>query len=106
MEVAGLPIRVNALTPSWTTTNVLPSMDAIMKGISHEAQAPLIVARAAAYLMVDASRNGNVVYVSDGKYTEIEKAVLWPAVKTIIGEGNPSDDEVLERILALAAGGQ
>jgi len=73
-----------------------------MKAISHQSQPTLVVARAAAYLMVDTSRNGEVVYVSDGKYKEIEKAVLWPAYKTIKGEGNPSDDEILERILGLA----
>jgi hypothetical protein len=77
-------------------------MDGLMKGISHEAQASSVVARAAAYMMVDASRHGNVIYVSDGKYKEIEKAVLWPAFESIKGEGNPSDDEILERILALA----
>jgi hypothetical protein len=88
--------------PSWTTTNVLPNMDGIMKGISHEAQTPLVVARCVAYLMADTSRHGNVIYVSDGKYTEIEKTVLWPAYETIKGEGNPSDDEVLKRIFALA----
>lgn len=78
-------------------------MDGIMKGISHEAQSPLVVARVVAYLMVDSSRHGEVVYVSDGKYKEIEKAVLWPALERIKGEGNPSDDEVLERIMGLAA---
>lgn len=52
--------------------------------------------------MVDTSRNGEVIYVSDGKYKEIEKAVLGPAYQTIKGEGNPSDDEILERILGLA----
>lgn len=75
-----------------------------MKGISHEAQAPLVVARLAAYLMVDGSRHGDVIYVSDGKYTEIEKTVLWPAYETIKGEGNPTDDEILKRILAQVAG--
>lgn len=90
--------------PSWTTTNVLPNMDDIMKGIKHEAQPTLVVARAVASMMADSSRQGNVIYVSDGKYTEIEKAVLWPAYLSFKGEGNPSDDEVLERILALAAG--
>ena len=52
--------------------------------------------------MVDASRQGNVVYVSDGKYKEIEKAVLWPAYESIKGEGNLSDDEVVERIMGLS----
>ncbi|RDL30707.1 Hydroxyacyl dehydrogenase [Venustampulla echinocandica] len=102
METAGLPIRINTLMPSWTTTSVLPNMEDIMKGISHNAQPGSVVARAAAYLMIDASRQGNVVYVADGKYQEIEMAVLGPAYKSINGEGNPSDDEILKRILGLA----
>ena len=60
-----------------------------------------MVARAAAYLMTDKSRHGDVVFVSDGKYKEIEKAVLAPAYESIKGEG-PSDDDVLAKILALA----
>ncbi|KAH8649745.1 putative 15-hydroxyprostaglandin dehydrogenase [Tricladium varicosporioides] len=99
---AGLPIRVNTLAPSWTSTQVLPDLDGIMKAISHEAQPTLVVARAAAYMMVDTSRDGEVIYVSDGKYKEIEKAVLAPAYETIKGEGNPSDDEILARIFGLA----
>ena len=52
--------------------------------------------------MVDASRQGNVIYVSDGTYKEIEKAVLGPAYESIKGEENPSDDEILKRIFSLA----
>lgn len=74
-----------------------------MRGISHVPQPALVVARAAAYLMVDASRQGDVIFVADGKYKEIEKSVLLPAYETIKGEGNPSDDEVLKRLLELPA---
>lgn len=102
MEAAGLPIRVNTLMPSWTSTSILPNLDAMMQGISHEPQSSLTVARCATYFMVNTSRHGEAIYVSDGKYTEIEKAVLWPAVQTVIGEGKPSDDEILQRMAALA----
>jgi hypothetical protein len=37
--------------------------------------------------MTDKSRHGDVVFVSDGKYKEIEKAVLAPAYESIKGEG-------------------
>jgi hypothetical protein len=73
-----------------------------MAAISHHSQPGLVVARAAALLMVDESRHGEAIYISDGKYKEIEKAVLAPAFEVIKGAGNPSDDEILERILALA----
>ena len=71
-----------------------------MKAVGHESQPTVVVARAAALLMVDASRNGDVIFVSDGKYKEIERSVLAPAYETIKGEG-PSDDEILKRIVAL-----
>ncbi|EED21069.1 hydroxyacyl dehydrogenase, putative [Talaromyces stipitatus ATCC 10500] len=102
VQVAGLPIRINTLMPSWTSSNILPNLDGMMQGISHEAQPGLVVARCVAYLMSDTSKHGEAIYVSDGKYKEIEKAVLSPTFKTsILGEGNPNDDEILERMLAL-----
>ena len=103
LDVASIPIRVNSLMPSWTNTSVIPSMEVIMPGISQPMQTPLIVARAAVYLMATTERQGEVVYVADGKYTEIEKSVLYPAYEKILGEGNKSDDKVLENILAFAA---
>lgn len=103
MEVAGLPIRINTLMPSWTTTNLLPDLPGLMKGAKHQSQPGLVVARAAAYLMVDVSRQGDVVFVCDGKYTEIEKTILWPAYEKVKGAGNPSDDEILKRMLELPA---
>lgn len=101
VEAAGLPIRINTLAPCWTSTQILPDLEGIMKAISHESQSPLVVARAVVLLMVDASKRGDVVYIADGKYTEIEKAVLAPAFDSIKGD-SPSDDEILARILALA----
>lgn len=103
MTVAGLPIRVNMLMPSWTTSNLLPDLGGIMRGINHVAQDGLVVARCAAYLMVDGIRQGEAIYVSDGKYVEIENAVLAPAYNGIIGEGKPSDDEIMARIVASGA---
>ncbi|ESZ93821.1 putative 15-hydroxyprostaglandin dehydrogenase [Sclerotinia borealis F-4128] len=102
IKAAGLPIRVNTLAPSWTSSQVLPNLDGIMAAISHKAQPPLVVARSAAYLMTTTSREGDIIYVSDGKYTEIEQSILAPAYATIKGDG-PSDDDILERIFGLCA---
>lgn len=101
MEVANLPIRVNTLMPSWTTTNLLPSFSAIMEGAKHRSQDGSVVARCAAYLMVDTKRNGEAVFVADGVFTEVDKAILQPAYEKIKGE-SPSDDEIFRRILALS----
>ncbi|OKL56736.1 hypothetical protein UA08_07738 [Talaromyces atroroseus] len=102
VDAAKLPIRVNTLMPSWTSTNVLPDLGGMMRAVSLESQPSLVVARVAAYLMTDTSRNGDVIYVSDGKYKEIEKSVLWPAYEKHIKGDGLSDDEVLVRLLSLA----
>lgn len=101
VEAAGLPIRVNCLAPSWTATQVLPDLEMLLKAVAQESQSPAVVARAVAYLMADKSRHGEVIFVCDGKYKEIEKAILAPAYETIKGDG-PSDDDVLAKVFALA----
>lgn len=102
VSVAGLPIRVNTLAPSWTSSQVLPNLDVIMAAINHHTQPASVVAKAVAHLFVNQSRQGDIIFISEGKYTEIEKSILLPAYNTIKGD-SPSDDEILERILALAA---
>jgi hypothetical protein len=52
--------------------------------------------------MVDKSRHGDLIFACDGKYTEIEKAVLAPAYATIKGDGL-SDDAVLAKVMALGS---
>ncbi|QDS71169.1 hypothetical protein FKW77_010100 [Venturia effusa] len=100
MELAHLPIRVNTLMPSWTTTNLLPSFSAIMEGAKHRSQDSSVVARCAVCMMLDMKRNGEAIYVADGEFTEVDKAILQPAYEKIKGD-SPSDDEILRRILAL-----
>lgn len=101
MEAASIPVRINTLAPSWTSTNVLPDVAGIMQAVSHRSQSPDVVARLTAFLMVDEKRNGEIIFVDNGKYTEIEKAVLVPAFEKIMGDA-PSDDDILRRILALS----
>ncbi|KAG9240187.1 hypothetical protein BJ878DRAFT_430833 [Calycina marina] len=101
MVAASSPIRVNILAPSWTSTNVLPNVAGIMQAVSHRSQSPDVVARLTVLLMIDEKRHGDIIYADDGKYMEIEKAVLLPAFEKIKGDG-PSDDEILQRIGALS----
>jgi NAD(P)-dependent dehydrogenase (short-subunit alcohol dehydrogenase family) len=100
VEVAGLPIRVNTLAPSWTATQVLPDLKTLLAAVSQDCQSPSVVARVAAYLMADKSRHGQLIFISEGKCKEIEKAVLAPAYESIKGDA-PTDDEVLAKVLAL-----
>ncbi|KAF7553710.1 hypothetical protein G7Z17_g3461 [Cylindrodendrum hubeiense] len=98
LQAANLPIRVNLLAPAWTDSSVLPNLKAMLDSIGVEVQPASVVARAAAFLMVDTSRNGHVVYIQRGRYTEIEEAVLLPAFQSILGDDYPSEDEVLQRL--------
>ncbi|KAF5988733.1 (-)-trans-carveol dehydrogenase [Fusarium coicis] len=97
LQEAQLPIRVNTLAPSWTDSNVLPSLKSLLEDIHVEVQPASAVARCAAHLMADTSRNGQLIHVQRGKYTEIDEAVLLPAYQRING-GSPSEDEVLRRL--------
>ncbi|RYP17431.1 hypothetical protein DL765_004519 [Monosporascus sp. GIB2] len=103
---AMLPIRLNTLAASWTETQVLPNLKAMMDVIGVELQPASAVARAAAYLMVDGSRHGHVIHVQRGKYKEIDEAVLLPAFESIKGKDYPGEDDVLRRLEALMADAQ
>ncbi|KAH7395308.1 hypothetical protein DE146DRAFT_104167 [Phaeosphaeria sp. MPI-PUGE-AT-0046c] len=100
VEVAGLPVRVNTLAPSWTATQVLPDLKTLLDAVDVSCQSPDVVARAVAYLMASRTRHGDLIFVCNGKYTEIEKAVLAPAYDTIKGD-SLSDDAVLAKVMAL-----
>ncbi|KAI3557259.1 short-chain dehydrogenase [Colletotrichum abscissum] len=98
---ANLPIRVNTLAPTWADSSVLPDLKGLMAKIGVEFQTAEAVARGAAYLMADTSRNGNVIHVQLGKYKEIDEAVLLPAFESIKGPDYPGEDEVLRRLQEL-----
>jgi NAD(P)-dependent dehydrogenase (short-subunit alcohol dehydrogenase family) len=100
IEAAGLPIKVNTLAPSWTATQVLPDLKNLLAAVSQDCMPPSVVARAAAYLMATKSRHGEIIFVCDGRFTEIQKAVLAPAYDSIKGDA-PSDDAVLAKVMAL-----
>ncbi|KAK1967705.1 short chain dehydrogenase [Colletotrichum sublineola] len=98
LESAKIPIRVNILAPTWAESNVVPVMKDVMEKLGVEIQSAEAVARCAALLMADHSRNGHVIHVQLGKYKEIDESVLLPAFESIKGPDYPSEDEVLRRI--------
>ncbi|KAK2054488.1 short chain dehydrogenase [Colletotrichum caudatum] len=98
LESAKIPIRVNILAPTWADSNVLPDLKGLMEKVGVEIQSAEAVARGAALLMADNSRNGHVIHVQLGKYKEIDESVLLPAFESIRGPDYPSEDEVLRRV--------
>ena len=70
-----LPIRVNAIAPSWTITGLVPK-EVVDASPDVEWQGPAVVARSVAILMADAKRQGQLIYSWGGKFKEVEDAVL------------------------------
>ncbi|KAM0363146.1 hypothetical protein ACHAO7_010341 [Fusarium culmorum] len=98
LEAARLSIRVNTLAPSWTDSNVLPSLKEKLRRVHVDAQPASVVARCAAYLMADQSRNGQVIHVQHGSCVEVDEAILLPTFRQQINGGSPTEDDALQRL--------
>ncbi|KAK4543155.1 hypothetical protein LTR36_005933 [Oleoguttula mirabilis] len=96
LKTSGLPIRINALSPSWTVTGMVP--EAIVHALGAGVQTPEVVARSAVLLMADESRNGQLIYSWEGRYMEIEEGKLLKAGAEIVRDAK-GDDAALERLI-------
>ena len=94
LEASGGSIRINGVAPSWTATGIVPAD--LLDSIGIKSQSPDVVARSVAVLMADEKRQGQLIYSSLGRYSEIEESVLLPQVKVIVGE--QSDNEVVSQM--------
>lgn len=64
------PIRINALAPAWTDTNIISRAD--IEKLGDVVQSAESVARAAVLLMADSHRHGQMIHITEGKYSDIE----------------------------------
>ena len=66
-----LPLRINAIAPSWTATGIIPpgAVGAIGEA---EFQSSDVPARSAVLLMADGKRHGEMVFSEKGKFVELE----------------------------------
>jgi len=95
-----IPIRVNCIAPSWTTTGLVPEgFIEQIAGIG--TQTPVVVARSVAILMADAQRNGQLIYSVEGKYSEAEGTLL-KAAADVVGDAN--EDLVMAKLLQAMSG--
>lgn len=81
IEEQSLPIRVNAIGPSWTLTGLVPRELFDNTGI--ETQEPDVVARQVAVLMADNTRNGQFIYSCGGRNYEIEDKLLASSMEIV-----------------------
>lgn len=99
LQQAQIPIRINAITPSWTETALFPRELIVAAGGVMQTAAE--VAPSAALLMVDEERTGQVIYSEAGRMWEIEDVVLLPAALGVRVPGTQTLDETLFRAMGL-----
>ncbi|ETN39066.1 uncharacterized protein HMPREF1541_05288 [Cyphellophora europaea CBS 101466] len=97
-----LPIRINAIGPSWTRTGIVPG--AMMEKLGVELQEPEDAARSALILMADSSRNGQFMHSCGGRFKEIEESIFVPATLQVVGKGKHTEDDDLKRAMELMGG--
>ncbi|OJI96345.1 hypothetical protein ASPVEDRAFT_23364 [Aspergillus versicolor CBS 583.65] len=64
-------VRLNAISPSWTATGVVPRDVLTSMGVG--VQEPEVVARSVVMLFTDSARHGEVIYSWEGRYCEINR---------------------------------
>lgn len=74
---------------------------AIMASIGVDPQEPVVVGRAAAYLMADESKKGQMIHVAKGKYREVEESIMLPAAEKVVDveNGGIMEDDTLAKII-------
>lgn len=98
LQSAGLPIRINTLAPSYAESSIILGMAELLRAIHVTAQPTMAVARAAAVLMADAARDGQLIHVAEGRYQEVDEALLLPACDALIPRAI-KEDEVYAQML-------
>ncbi|KAK3716878.1 hypothetical protein LTR37_006228 [Vermiconidia calcicola] len=99
LQTAKLPIRVNAISPSWTITGLVPE-GVVDQFDDVQWQGPDAVARSVAILMADQARQGQLIFSVGGRFMEIEESKLLPVAASIVGENN--EDKVIEKMQTIS----
>lgn len=94
-----IPIRINAIGPNWTASGLVPKETCHAAGVP--TQSADVVGRQVAYLMADESRQGQFIWSEQGKFFEIEEAVLLPAAAKLTGWDDVSPDTAQEALAKL-----
>lgn len=66
-----IPLRINAIAPSWTATGIIPP-NAVAAIGEAEFQSPDVPAQSAVLLMADGKRHGEMVFSERGRFAELE----------------------------------
>lgn len=101
LESAGIPIRINAIAPSWTITGLAPDWILKVSGVAW--QLPDAVAQSVALLMADKARNGELIYSVKGKFREVEKAVYVKALADVLKDDEEEHEVAMRRVVEVAS---
>lgn len=100
-----IPIRINALAPSWTATGIVPKavFEALGEGVVQSAD---VVARSVLVLMADKNRHGEMIYSDRGKFWDIEngEAGLNAYGRRMIGSEYDAEEGAITKIRNMIAG--
>jgi len=91
-----LPIWLNAVSPSWTDTGLVPCT--FFESLGQPVQSSEIVARSIALLMVDTSHHGQLICSANGRYKEVEESMLNHVVGMLDTDELGSEEEVYQKI--------
>jgi NAD(P)-dependent dehydrogenase (short-subunit alcohol dehydrogenase family) len=105
-----LPIRINAIAPSWTDTGIVPRevLAALGEGNYQSAD---VVGRSVTLLMADDKRHGELVYSERGHYMDLENGEkgyhrLTANMLGVENEGDLSELKVMRELLKMRVAGE
>lgn len=105
-----LPIRINAIAPSWTDTGILSPavLAAVGEGNYQSADVP---ARSVTLLMADKQRHGELVYSERGHFKDLENGEngyhhLTAKMLGVEGEEGLSELQVMQELVNMEKAGK
>jgi NAD(P)-dependent dehydrogenase (short-subunit alcohol dehydrogenase family) len=100
-----LPLRINAVAPSWTRTGTVTISQAQFEKLGVISQPPEAVARSVALLATDETRSCQCIYSRGGEYVEMEEPMHATMLKQFRFTGLAEEDE-RQSVLDLIFGSQ
>jgi NAD(P)-dependent dehydrogenase (short-subunit alcohol dehydrogenase family) len=101
-----LPIRINAIAPSWTDTGIVSRHIIAALGPDNYQSAD-VVARSVTLLMADGKRHGELIYSECGRFREMEGGEMGFQATTkkmlgVEGDRDFAELEVLKKLMRMA----
>lgn len=104
IQTRGLPLRVNCIAPSWTSSGMVNEERFADVGQLDAVQPAEAAARSALLLMADESRQGQLIYSARSEFWEIEESRLLPVALEIVQlKGTVPEDVIIADVIKHAA---